>query len=92
MSSTIRQPSGSNRVCGRLHLVQHGRDDESSFIGTVTGPPKVEFRLEDLDQLVVDACLMALPLSLTEQGWEGFKKVISGSFRDTGNQIKRRRI
>jgi uncharacterized membrane protein len=35
----------------------------------VTGPLKVEFRLEDLAQLLAGACVLALPVALTEEVW-----------------------
>lgn len=71
MSSTnIHQPASPHRVDGQLHLVHHIRDDEGNFVATVTGPLKVEFRLEDFGQLVAGACIMALPISLTEEVWK----------------------
>ena len=70
MDSTKTDPSKvTHRVDGRLHLVHHVRDDDGSLITTVTGPLKVEFRLEDLGQLVAGACVMALPVALTEEVW-----------------------
>lgn len=54
---------------GRLHFVHDVTDDEGNHVVTVTGPLKVEFRLEDLGQLVAGACVMALPVSLTEEVW-----------------------
>ena len=63
------QPSGTHRVDGRLHLLHHVHDEEGNLITTVTGPLKVEFRLEDLGQLVAGACVMALPVALTEEVW-----------------------
>ena len=56
-----------HRVGGRLHLVHYFPDDKGNRIATVTGPLKVEFRLEDLGQLVAGACVMALPVALTEE-------------------------
>ena len=62
-------PSRVHRVDGRLHLVHYVTDDKGNRIATVTGPLKVEFRLEDLGQLVAGACVMALPVALTEEVW-----------------------
>jgi len=69
-SAKTHEPSGPHRVDGRLHLVHHVRDDEGNLIATVTGPLKVEFRLEDLGQLVAGACVMALPVALTGEVWD----------------------
>ena len=63
-------PSRVHRVDGRLHLVHYVTDDKGNRIATVTGPLKVEFRLEDLWQLVAGACVMALPVALTEEVWD----------------------
>ena len=62
--------SSAHRVDGRLHMVHHVRDDEGKIITTVTGPLKVEFRLEDLGQLLAGACAMALPVALTGEVWD----------------------
>ena len=62
--------TGHHRVDGRLHLVHKVRDAEGNLITTVTGPLKVEFRLEDLGQLLAGACVMALPVALTEEVWD----------------------
>jgi len=62
--------SREHRVDGRLHFVHHVTDDKGNRIATVTGPLKVEFRLEDLAQLVAGACVMALPVALTGEVWD----------------------
>lgn len=59
-----------HRVDGRLHVVHYLTDDEGKPIATVTGPLKVEFRLEDLGQLVAGSCVMALPVALTGEVWD----------------------
>ena len=59
----------THRLDGRLHLVHHVRDEAGNRIATVTGPLKVEFRIEDFCQLVAGACIMALPVALTEEVW-----------------------
>ena len=60
----------THRIDGRLHLMHHIRDEEGNLITTVTGPLKVEFRLEDLCQLLAGACVMALPVALTGEVWD----------------------
>ena len=37
-----------HRIDGQLHLVHHMTDEKGDPIAMVTGPLKVEFRLEDL--------------------------------------------
>ena len=70
MNSTKTDPNaGPHSVDGRLHLIHHVRDEAGNRITTVTGPLKVEFRIEDLAQLVAGACVMALPVALTEEVW-----------------------
>jgi len=70
MKDPKKEPTSRvHRVDGRLHLVHHVTDDKGNSIATVTGPLKVEFRLEDLGQLVAGACVMALPVALTEEVW-----------------------
>jgi len=61
--------TATHRVDGRLHLIHHVRDAAGNRITTVTGPLKVEFRIEDFCQLVAGACVMALPVALTEEVW-----------------------
>ena len=59
MNSTEPHPQSQiHRVDGRLHFVHHVRDDDGNLVTTVTGPLKVEFRLEDLGQLAAGACIM----------------------------------
>ena len=70
MKDPEKEPTSRvHRIDGRLHLVHHVTDDKGNRIATVTGPLKVEFRLEDLGQLVAGACVMALPVALTEEVW-----------------------
>ena len=69
-SATTDPPTGPHRINGRLHLVHHVRDKEGNVIATGTEPLKVEFHLEDLGQLVAGACVMALPVALTEEVWD----------------------
>ena len=57
------------RIRGRLHSVHQLHDDDGKVVGTVARPLKVEFRFEDLGQLIVGAFVMALPLAFTEEVW-----------------------
>jgi uncharacterized membrane protein len=59
----------TQRVGGRLHLVHKVKQEDGSYVTSVVGPLKVEFRLEDLGQLVAGASVMALPFSVTEEVW-----------------------
>jgi uncharacterized membrane protein len=58
-----------HRVDGRLHLLHRVRDENGKLVLTVTGPLKVEFRFEDFCQLLIGACVLALPVALTEEVW-----------------------
>jgi uncharacterized membrane protein len=69
-SANPRQPSEVHRIDGRLHWVHHIRDEQGNIVTTVTGPLKVEFRLEDFAQLLAGACVLALPVALTEEVWK----------------------
>lgn len=53
----------------RLHFVHYVTDKNGNKVATVTGPLKVEFRMQDLTQLVAGACVMAMPIALTEEVW-----------------------
>jgi uncharacterized membrane protein len=54
---------------GRLHMAHYVIDEQGHKIAAVTGPLKVEFRIQDLAQLVAGACVMAMPISLAEEVW-----------------------
>ena len=77
-SAKTDPPEGPHRVDGHLQLVHHVRDEEGNLITTVTGLLKVEFRLEDLGQLLAGACVMALPVALTEEVWDLGEKLSIG--------------
>jgi uncharacterized membrane protein len=61
--------SNIHRIDGRLHLVHYITDENGQRIPTVTLPLKAEFRLEDVAQLAAGACVMGLPVALTEEVW-----------------------
>ena len=69
-SSKNESAPAPHRVDGRLHLIHKVRDEKGNVITTITGPLKVEFRLEDLCQLLAGACVMALPVALTGEVWD----------------------
>lgn len=58
------------RVDGQLHAVHTITDAQGNRSTTISGPLKVEFRLEDLGQLVAGACVMALPIATTGEVWD----------------------
>ena len=70
MNEANPKPESSlHRVDDRLHLVHYVTDEKGERIATVTLPLKVEFRLEDVAQLAAGACVMGLPVALTEEVW-----------------------
>lgn len=60
----------TERIDGRLHSIESVLDKDGKLVTTITKALKVEFRLEDLAQLIAGACVMALPISLTEEVWD----------------------
>jgi len=58
------------RIHGLQHLVHYVKDDQGREVPVLTGPLKVEFRPQDLAQLVAGACVMALPVAVTEEVWD----------------------
>ena len=68
-NSKTQMTSEVRRIDGRLHWVHHILDDRGNVVSTVTGPLKVEFRVEDFLQMLAGACVMALPVALTEEVW-----------------------
>jgi uncharacterized membrane protein len=68
--STPPSESEVHRIDGRLHLVHYVTDSNGRRHPVVTGPLKVEFRLEDLGQLVAGACVMGLPVVFTGEVWD----------------------
>ena len=69
-ASETKTSSSVHRVDGQLHLVNYVTDDQGNRVATVTGPLKVEFRLEDLGQLLAGACVMAIPMTLSQEVWD----------------------
>lgn len=70
MSKTGEDQSGAlHRIDGRLHTVQKLKDETGRVVGTIIQPLKVELHLEDLGQLVAGACVIALPVTFTEEVW-----------------------
>ena len=69
MKQSTGKTDDSYSADGRLHFVHYITDENGKKIATVTGPLKVEFRLQDLAQLLAGACVMAMPVSLTEEVW-----------------------
>lgn len=69
---------GVRRIDDRLHVVHDIVDDAGRLVTTVAQPLKVEFRVQDLVQLVMSACVMALPVALTGEVWELGEKLSGG--------------
>ena len=57
------------RIGGQVHTIQEIHDEAGRLIDTVTKPLKVEFRLQDVGQLLAGAFMMGIPMALTEEVW-----------------------
>jgi uncharacterized membrane protein len=57
------------RIGGQVHSIQEIRDEAGRLIDTVTKPLKVEFRLQDVGQLLAGAFMMGIPMALAEEVW-----------------------
>ncbi len=70
MSSSEKDESVSvRRIDGRLLSVRELKDASGKIIGTVTKQLKVEFKMDDVFQLVVGALVMAIPIAYAEEVW-----------------------
>lgn len=57
------------RVGDRLHAVTEVTDEDGRVISRVSSPLRVEFKLEDIAQLLTGALMLAVPVALTEEVW-----------------------
>ena len=57
------------RIHGQLHSVHTVLDQTGKEIHRVVKPLMVEMRLRDVAQLVVGACVLAIPVAFTEEVW-----------------------
>lgn len=73
MSNEDKQTKGLKstiaRIDGRLHRVRSFQDASGKVIQQVLSPLMVEFRFQDICEIVVGACVLAIPVAFTEEAW-----------------------
>ncbi len=69
MTSGRAESQKIQRVGGRLHRISEVIDDDGTVISRVAAPLRVEFKLEDVAQLLTGALMLAVPVALTEEVW-----------------------
>jgi uncharacterized membrane protein len=69
MTSGGKESQEIQRVGGRLHRISEVIDDDGTVISRVAAPLRVEFKLEDVAQLLTGALMLAVPVALTEEVW-----------------------
>ena len=76
MSDTTSTPNGERqtrplikRIDGDLHIIRKLLDDSGNVVQQIATPLMVEFRLSDVCQILVGACVLAVPVAYTEEVW-----------------------
>jgi uncharacterized membrane protein len=69
MASKEKQTQGIRRIGGRLHSIDEIRNEAGELLSRVASPLRVEFKLEDVAQLIVGALMLGAPVALTEEVW-----------------------
>jgi uncharacterized membrane protein len=57
------------RIDGELHSIRRLLDDSGNVVQQIATPLMVEFRLSDVCQILVGACVLAIPVAYTEEVW-----------------------
>lgn len=57
------------RIQGELHTVRSLFDQSGNVVHRVVTPLMVELRWRDVVQLIVGACVLAIPIAFTEEVW-----------------------
>lgn len=61
--------TGIHRIHGQLHSVQSVVDDTGNVIQRFVTPLMFEFQLRDVIQILIGACVLCIPVALTEEVW-----------------------
>lgn len=69
MADAWKERREIQRVGDRLHTVTEVTDENGRVIDRVSTPLRVEFKLEDVAQLLTGALMLAVPVALTEEVW-----------------------
>jgi len=67
-TSSASQPA-VERIQGELHTVRSLLDQSGNVVYRVVTPLMVELRWRDVAQLIVGACVLAIPVAFTEEVW-----------------------
>ena len=57
------------RVDGELHSIRRLFDESGNVVQQIATPLMVEFRIADVCQILVGACVLAIPVAYTEEVW-----------------------
>ncbi len=62
--------SNVTRLNGELHVVRTLMDETGNVVHRVVAPLMVEFRLQDVVQVVIGASILCIPAAYTEEVWQ----------------------
>lgn len=57
------------RIDGELYSIRKLLDDSGNVVQQIATPLMVEFRMRDVFEILVGACVLAIPVSYTEEVW-----------------------
>ena len=57
------------RIGGDLHIIRRVLDESGNVVQQIATPLMVEFRIRDICQILVGACVLATPVAYTEEVW-----------------------
>ena len=69
MVKKSKETQGIQRINGRLHSIDEIRSEAGELLSRVASPLRVEFKAEDIAQLIVGALMLGVPVALTEEVW-----------------------
>ena len=64
-----KEAQGVQRINGRLHSIDEIRSEAGELLSRVASPLRVEFKPEDIAQLIVGSLMLGVPVALTEEVW-----------------------
>jgi len=67
-SSSVSTPT-VERIQGELHTVRSLLDQSGNVVHRIVTPLMVELRWRDVVELIVGACVLAIPVAFTEEVW-----------------------
>ena len=71
LQPTGKSPQGGvSRIGPNLHRLTEFVDSSGKVIQRMVIPLRVEFQFRDVAEIIVGACVLAIPVSFTEEVWE----------------------